>query len=357
MQHILGQEGAIEILQGSLRAGRFPHAWIFHGPAGVGKRTTAEALAAILLDPEAAPNLTGLIEADPKGRTSRLIDAGTHPDVHLVTRRIAEFSSDAEVRRRKQTNIPVGVVREFIVEPASRSGHGSAGARASKVFIVDEAEYLDDPAQNVLLKTLEEPPPGTVILLITAGEDLLLPTIRSRCQRIAFQPLSDEAMEQWMRQRGVSAGAVERRWLLRFAHGSPGLAAQALEHGLYDWFAQIESKIRTLEAGGYPADLGSTCAKLVEGFAAAAIKANANASKEAANRTAADYLFIIFAREVQERLRAALAAGEDPEPWLAVIDLIHESERMLDSHLNLSQVLENLVIQWADVFDRAAASK
>lgn len=356
MRHILGQDGAIDTLQAALRAGRFHHAWIFHGPTGVGKRSTAEALAAILLDPDAAPNLAGLIEADPQGRTTHLIAAGTHPDVHVITRRLAEFSSDPEVRRRKQTNIPVGVVREFIVEPASRSGHGRTGSRATKVFIIDEAEYLAVEGQNALLKTLEEPAAGTVIILVTANEDMLAATIRSRCQRIAFSPLSEKAMAQWMEQRGVAPGAAERRWLRRFAQGSPGLAAEALEHGLHDWFAQIEPSIRAIDAGGYPADLAPTCGKLIEGFAAAALKANPNASKEAANRTAADYLFILLAREVQDRLARALSAGEDLEPLLAVLDLIHESERMLDSHLNLGQVFENLVIQWANLFDRSVAA-
>jgi len=353
MQHILGQDRAIDVLQGALRADRLHHAWIFHGPAGVGKRTTAEALAAIVLDPDAAPNLAGLIEVDPLSRTSRLIAAGTHPDVHLVTRRHATYSSDADIRKRKQTNIPVGVVREFIVEPASRSGQGHPGSRATKVFIIDEAELLAEEGQNVLLKTLEEPAPGTVLILVTAGEGLLLPTIRSRCQRVTFSPLDDAAMEKWMKAAKIDVGAAQRRWLLRFAQGSPGLAAQAVEHNLYEWFTRIEPMLQVIDAGGYPVELGATLSKLVDDYATAQVKANANASKEAANRVAADFLFVLLAREVQDRMKRAIASGDDPEPLLTILDFIHEAERQLDSHLNVGQVLENVVIQWANVLDPA----
>lgn len=355
MRHIIGQDGAIEILQGALRAGRLHHAWIFHGPTGVGKRTTAEALAAVLLDPDASPNLAGMIEADPQGRTAHLIAAGTHPDVHVISRRLAEFSSDPEIRRRKQTNISVGVVREFIVEPAARSGQGHAGSLASKVFIIDEAEYLAVEGQNALLKTLEEPPPGTVLILITANEDVLEATIRSRCQRVAFSPLDDAAMEQWMNRAGITVDAAQRRWLLRFAEGAPGLAAQAMEHGLYDWFVLINPMICQIDEGGFPVEIGAVAAKLIETYAAAKVKANPNASKEAANRDAADFLFVLLAREVSERLNRTVVAGNDPDGYLAVLDLIHEAEGQLDSHLNVGQVLENLFIQWANLFDPVVA--
>lgn len=354
MQHILGHDRAIDVLQSALQAGRLHHAWIFHGPAGVGKRTTAEALAAILLDPNAAPNLSGLIEADPEGKTARLIAAGTHPDLHFITRSLASYVTDARTRRGKQTNIPAEVVREFIVEPATRSGHNGA-SRASKVFIIDEAELLDDKGQNILLKTLEEPPPGTVLILITANEDELIPTVRSRCQRVAFGPLDDEAMSRWIKSAGFDINAAHKRWLVQFAQGSPGLATQAIEHGLFDWYLALEPMIRTIESGAYPAEMGTTMAKLIDAHAVARQKANPNASKESGNREAADFVFVLLSREIHAAMTRTIAAGDDVEPHLAAFDLIHDAERQLDSHLNLSQVLENLVIQWSNLFDTAAA--
>ena len=354
MQRILGHDRVIDILQGALQAGRLHHAWIFHGPAGIGARTTAEALAAILLDPHAAPNLTGTIEADPHGQTARLIAAGTHPDLHLISRRLASYVTDARTRRSKQTNIPADVVREFIVEPATRSGHRS-GSRANKVFIVDEAELLQPIAQNILLKTLEEPPPGTVLILVTANEDELLPTIRSRCQRVAFAPLDDEAMGGWIKAAGFDMDAAQRRWLLRFAQGSPGLASQAVEHGLYDWYVALEPMIRVIESCGYPAEMGATMASLIDAYAAGCVKANPSASKESANRDGADFLFILLCREVHTGMMRAIETGAPVERRLAILEVMLEAERQLDSHLNLGQVLENIVTQWASLFDPAAA--
>ncbi|MEE8460420.1 MAG: hypothetical protein V3S08_11120, partial [Phycisphaerales bacterium] len=91
MKKILGQGKAVETLLGSLRSGRFAHAWIFAGPRGVGKFMTAIELARILLDPDAA----GDGAVDPASETSRMIDAGVHPDLHVVRKELARFSDDA----------------------------------------------------------------------------------------------------------------------------------------------------------------------------------------------------------------------------------------------------------------------
>ena len=115
MNRILGQPRAIDVLQASLRSGRIHHAWIFSGPPGVGKFTTAVEFARILLDPDAGPNLGGMIEADPEGRTSRLIDAGTHPDLHVIRKELALYSENAELRRKKLTNIPIDLLRETML--------------------------------------------------------------------------------------------------------------------------------------------------------------------------------------------------------------------------------------------------
>lgn len=357
MRHVLGQDRVIETLQAALRADRIPHAWIFHGPPGVGKRTTAEAFAAALLDPEATPGLDGFLESDPQGHVAKSIAAGNHPDCHGITKEWARYSSDRAIRERKQTSIPVEVIREFLIGPASRSTLARGGARASKVFIVDEAEMLAGPAQNALLKTLEEPPPGTVLILVTSSEDELLPTIRSRCQRVAFTRLSDADMMRWLKSAAPDAAkdGERRAWLLRFAQGSPGMAKAALDHDLYDWFTTLEPMLRQLDAGEFPAEMGAAMAQRVDGLAAQWVKDHANASKEAANRMAARYLFILLAEEVRAWLHTmaatAVASPADPsavEPLLRALDLIRDAERQLDANVNLALLLDNLVIQWAD---------
>ncbi|MFG0330731.1 MAG: ATP-binding protein [Phycisphaerales bacterium] len=350
MRHVLGQDRAIEILQSALRGGRVHHAWIFHGPTGVGKRTTAEAFAATLLDPDAQADLSGAIEADPEGATARRIAAGTHPDLHLVTKELASYSSDGDVRRRKQITIPVQVIREFLVDPAHLSAHERAEARARKVFIVDESELMAREAQNVLLKTLEEPPSGTVIILVTANADRLLPTIHSRCQRVAFTPLSPDAMAQWIDRRATEESMSEghRRWLERFAQGSPGLAELALENNLYEWFVTLDPMLRELRAGRYPATMGGVMNKLIDSFAKAWVKSRENASKDAANKAGARYLFVLLSEEVRDWIRADLEAGEPVDDHLVALDRIHDAERQLYSNVNLGLLLDELVAQWAE---------
>ena len=354
MKRILHQKRALEILTAAWRGGRVHHAWIFHGPFGVGKRTTAEAFAAALLDPDARLNEGGVVEADPGGETARLVESGTHPDLHVVTKEMALFSRDPKVRERKQIVIPAEVIREYLVEPASRSASKQSGARASKVFIVDEAERLGADGQNVMLKTLEEPPPGTVIILVTAHEDRLLPTIRSRCQRVAFTPLPREDMEAWMKREGVNVSGDERHWLLRFSQGSPGLARIALKHGFYGWYATLAPMLREIEAGRYPTSMGAAMAKMVEEFAEAEVKAGQNVSKDAANKAGARFLFTLLAEEVRHQLHAAVRNGEPVEPHALALEAIRTAERQLEANANMGLLLDNLAIQWAGARQGAA---
>jgi len=112
---ILGQDRAIETLRASVRAERVHHAWIFAGPPGVGKRTTAVAFAALLLDPSTGPTLTGEIEADPDSPIQRKIAEGTHPDLHIITKELAAHSEEARVRRQKQITIAKEVIIERLI--------------------------------------------------------------------------------------------------------------------------------------------------------------------------------------------------------------------------------------------------
>ena len=118
---ILGQGQALAALRASMASGRVHHAWIFHGPAGVGKFTTAVAFAGALLDPTTAPGLTGEIAPDPDSETQRLVRAGMHPDLHVVTKELALHHEDREVRTRKLITIPKKVVEKWLLEPAALS--------------------------------------------------------------------------------------------------------------------------------------------------------------------------------------------------------------------------------------------
>jgi DNA polymerase-3 subunit delta' len=364
LDDLLGQDHAVALLRAALSSGRIHHAWVFHGPVGVGKFTAAMAFAAMLLDPTTAPDLSGKLAPDPDSQVQHLIRTNSHPDLHIVTKELAAISSDPEIRDRKQRVIPVQVVREFLIEPAQRTRSVLGKSLASKVFIVDEAELLAPAGQDAMLKTLEEPPEGTVIILVTPSEERLLPTVRSRSQRVAFTPLDDKAMREWYRRAGLPEDPPERRdWVLRFAGGSPGWAASAIEHDLYAWEQTLAPALASLDRGTPVPELGAALYALVEEKAAAAVKSNPDASKEAANIYWARRLLSYLAERYRLAHRDALlrAGGPAPAsvsaPFLRATEALAAAENHAAANVNLNIVMENLAAQLAMRLARPAAAR
>ncbi len=344
---IIGQERAVEILRGAMGAGRIHHAWIFVGPVGVGKFTAALAFGAELLMPR---DKGGGAAGE---RVRELLAGGSHPDLHVITKELAAVSRDDGVRRQKQLNIALEVVREFLLEPASRTRMVTADSPAAKVFIVDEAEMLDWHGQDAMLKTLEEPPPGTVIILVASSEHELSPTIRSRSQRVAFTPLSEAAFAQWMKRSGLLEGAELSRddlaFLERFAAGSPGVAAAAVRTGLVGWWRTIGPALMELDAGKFPFSFGQVLASLADEWAKARVSENERASKEAAKRAGARWILRIVGDHYRTRLREAVSKGLDAGGALAAVELIDRAEFQAERSVQLPFVMENLGAQLASV--------
>lgn len=360
LDRVIGQDRAVSQLRSAIESGRLHHAWIFAGPPGVGKRTTAEAFATLLLDPDAAPDLTGRLTVDPEGHTARLMRARTHPDYHLITKELAAYSEDDSTRRSKQRNIPLAVLQEYLIEPAQLAGSGRSGAIASKVFVVDEAELMrsgSNEGQNAMLKTLEEPPPGTIIILVTAREEALLPTIRSRCQRVRFDALSDADMQAWLdRTEGEDRLEVRpgsRPWLLEFAAGSPGRASIAIETGLLDWESELRPFLSAIERGHYDPDFSATLSKLVGSWAEDWVKARPQASKEAANHAAAGHAFHLLAQRMRRLLADASETGdaEAIERWSDAIEAIAQAEREINANVQMALALEHMSARFASAVD------
>lgn len=349
---IIGQDRALGTLRSAIAAGRLHHAWVFHGPAGVGKFSAARAFGALVLDPDGAGTLGSNRGLDPDGPVQRLIRSGAHSDFHVVTKELAANSRNPKVREGKQITLAKDVIDEFVIEPAhkTRTLTWERPSLAGKVFIIDEAELMDQRTQNVLLKTLEEPPAGTLFVLVTSSEDRLLPTIRSRTQRVGFSPLDDSGMRSFVSARSDIAwpGGDDLDWVLRFAAGSPGLACTAVDCGLIAWRTALSGMLDEAARGRFSPDLGPTMYKLVEERAAAVVKANPDASKDGANKAWARRMLAFIAEDARARLRSQARAGkvtaEDAtgERLIGVIEAVHAAEGHLVANVNLGLVFDHL---------------
>jgi DNA polymerase-3 subunit delta' len=178
---IIGHDFQKNILKRAARDNMASHSYLYAGPDGVGKKLMALEFAKLL-------NCLGSMDSPDEGcgcSSCRKIDRGIHPDVVLI-----EFTG--------VKNIKVDQVREEIEEKLYlRPFEGRY-----KIVIVDEAERMNHNAQNAFLKTLEEPPRDSVIILLSSRPESLLPTLRSRCQTVVFNPLPEEIVAGLLTERG-----------------------------------------------------------------------------------------------------------------------------------------------------------
>ncbi len=228
-----GLDRQIDMFRDAMAGDRMHHAWLFAGPPGVGKGTFARLAARRLL---ASASAAGVSDAtffvSDDHPTSRLIAARSHPDYRLVEREVwqknvkdrlvpfAERKGDEEPAR----NIRICQIRWL--EPVL----SMAPAMSSKrVIVIDAADEMEAPATNALLKMLEEPPAGTVFLLVSHQPGRLLPTVRSRCRTMMFATLDPAAMTSFLTERLPRLDATERSRLIATAGGSPGKALASVE--------------------------------------------------------------------------------------------------------------------------------
>ena len=330
------------------------HAWIFSGPAGVGKCTVAEELSRILLDPTLDASHLGEPEPVLATEAGTLLMAGTHPDLHVIRKEDAAWSDNRQLRERKQLNIPLDLLRERMIGGRTSDGkikdapaYRTASMGHGKIFIIDEAELLDRTAQNVLLKTLEEPPSGTYIILVTSKPDQLLPTIRSRCQQLPFGSLDADSMQAWITDAGHEDDAAARAWMLAWAEGSPGRYENARKHDLVQWVATLEPLLTQADDGRFAADLGPAMVELIEQYAEVELAENTKGSKESANRSGVRTLIGLLGHHLRTRL--AETDDEDRRAGLcATIDLLVQIEQESESHINIKQLMESLSASWRD---------
>ncbi|WP_374534756.1 DNA polymerase III subunit delta' [Phenylobacterium sp.] len=232
-----GHEAAESAFEEARVRGRLHHAWLLTGPEGVGKATFAYRAARRLLGAPPYPAF-GALGASPEHPVSRQIIARSHPDL-LVLERLGE---DGKLRKA----IPVDEARrlsDFFAKSPAAAPH--------RVAIIDAADDLNVNAANAVLKTLEEPPARGVILLISHSPGGLLATIRSRCRRLAFQPLDEAAVTAFVQQH-ADANPEDAIRLARMSKGAPGKAlslAAAGAVGVDDAAKEILTGLPDLDEG------------------------------------------------------------------------------------------------------------
>jgi len=223
---------------------RLPHAVLLVGPAGVGKTAFSEQLAALLLCESVAPDRT----ACGKCQACRWLDAGNHPDF----RRVAPDGDDeaeegaAEKTAEKAKKKSPGIIRIAQIRELEGFVFTGSHRNGNRVVLITEAEAMNPPAANSLLKILEEPPASVYFILVSSKTKSLLPTIRSRCRVIPFGAPDTAAATAWLADAGLEKQAAR---YLQLAGGAPMRVAQWKEQGQ---LAPIDALIDSLISS--PAD-------------------------------------------------------------------------------------------------------
>ncbi len=204
---IIGHQQIVEQLQHTVASDRIAGAYLFVGPTGVGKETVARYFAQLIFCQQDAqpPTVCGACLA------CRKVDSGNHPDLQFI--------------RPEGSLLKIGQIRELqkqiIYEPLEAS---------RKVYILTDVDRMNAEAENCLLKTLEEPPASSVLILLTSNIRALLPTTRSRCQILQFHPMQTQELAEMLVEK-FSVAPEQATTLAIAADGAIGKALTQLEKG------------------------------------------------------------------------------------------------------------------------------
>lgn len=214
MNPLVGHRAATAAFAAAMAGGRLHHAWLIAGAPGIGKARFAAAAALRLLAEAAGPApATAPLDVPDDHPVARLVAAGSHPDFVRLER-----PEDAVTGALKRS-IPIEQVRQLLRRFAT-----TPSLSPRRVVLIDGAEDMERAAANALLKALEEPPAGTVFLLVSHAPGRLLPTIRSRCRLLALQPLADAETATVLRAERPDLAVDEIAALAAAAGGAPGTA-------------------------------------------------------------------------------------------------------------------------------------
>jgi DNA polymerase-3 subunit delta' len=298
----------------ALERGRLHHAWLLCGVEGVGKATFAYRAARRLLG-AAADSTQGILGSAPGDPVSRQIAARSHPDL-MVLERVGEDGKPRKV-------IPVDEARRlpefFSKAPASAP---------FRVAIIDSVDDMNSNAANALLKTLEEPPPRGVLFLVSHAPGGLLPTIRSRCRRLRFDPWPEADVAAFV-QRRSDATEEDALRLARMSRGAPGRALELAVAGALQIDTAAHELLRGLSSGD-----------------SSALQALADSFRGAEGAARFQLLFERLADQVRQTAVAGVLEGGAPgERWTDVWEML----------IRLPRESEGLNLDRADAFWTAVA--
>ncbi len=291
MSEVFGNAAAQAAFAAALRSGALHHGWLLVGPEGVGKATFAQVAALRMLAEASAAGVSAPGLAVPEDHPTRaLVAAGSHPDLRVLARLPKDAEKPDQDLARSITIAQVRALQPmFATTP-------SMGAR--RVVIIDAADDLERSGANALLKNLEEPPAGTIFLLVSHAPGRLLPTIRSRCRVLRFGPLDDGEMSRALGVALPEAQDGEIASLVATGDGAPG---RALRYAGLD-VGGLDAAIVAIAGDGDPTNVRR----------AALAKALAGKGNFARYEIFLDRVPTIVAREARrrsgDRLKAALDA-------------------------------------------------
>jgi len=236
---LVGHQQAEQTMLAAQQSGRLHHAWLLTGPRGIGKATLAWRFARFLLAGQDQGGLFGGgpesldVPSDTPGR--HLVDARSHPDLFHLRRSLNRDTG------RMRAEIAVDDVRDL-----GSFMHMTPAMGKARVAIVDSADEMNRNSANAVLKVLEEPPPNAVLLIVSHAPGRLLPTIRSRCRRLALQPLGEDTVVRLLGDYAPETKDEERRALARLAEGSIGRALELAGAGSLDLYREMVEMLATL---------------------------------------------------------------------------------------------------------------
>ncbi|NNM75417.1 DNA polymerase III subunit delta' [Sphingomonas sp. ID1715] len=226
MTPLLGQEAQSAAFLNTMRGERLHHAWLLVGPKGVGKASFAKAAALRLLAEAADPNVDGEgLDVDPEHRIAKLFAARSHPDYRLVEREVWKKPDEVLPLDERKGDEALGRnIKVIQIRWLDRILSVAPSLSNRRAIVIDAADDMERGAANALLKSLEEPPAGTVFFLVSHMPGRLLPTIRSRCRTLRFLPLDDENMRAVLQSHLPEASGAELDALINAGEGAPGQA-------------------------------------------------------------------------------------------------------------------------------------